>query len=116
MTTEKEIAILFDEILQKHFDRIQSVAHEKNSQQNDEVTELLNEGIKKQIAASIYTLLNLFDEYIKPENAHIQNALELIPLFAVYGMWIGAQLGVTQEEYYKIVDYYLERYDLLEKE
>ena len=115
MTTEQEIATLFNEILNKHFEKIKSVAHENNSQQNEEITELLNDEIKKQIAASIYTLVNIFDEYINPEQAHIQNALEMIPLFAVFGMWIGAQLGVTQDEYYKIVDYYLERYDLLEK-
>lgn len=116
MTTEQEIAILFNDILDKYFEKIKSVAHEGNSQQYDEVTQLLNEGVKKQIAASVYTLINIFDEYIKPEGAHIQNALEMIPLFAVFGMWIGAQIGVTQAEYYKIVDYYLQRYDLLEKD
>ena len=116
MTTEQEIANLFNDILDKYFEQIKTVAHEDNSQKDDEHTQLLNEGIKKQIEISLLVLVNLHQEYIEPKGAHIQNALELIPLFATFGLWIGAQLGVTQAEYYKIVDYYLERYDLLEKE
>ena len=115
MTTEKELAILFNQILDKYFEKIKAVAHEDNSQKDDDVSELLNDEVKKQIAASVYTLVNIFDEYIKPDGAHIQNGLEMIPLFGVFGLWIGAQLCVSQAEYYKIVDYYLERYDLLEK-
>lgn len=116
MTTEKEIANLFDDILKKYFDEIKKVAHEDNSQQSDDMYELLNDGIKKHIGISLSILIRLYEEYISPSDAHVQNALELIPLFAAFGMWIGAQLGVTQVEYYKIVDYYLERFDLLEKE
>lgn len=116
MTTEKEIANLFNKILNKHIQEIQKVAHEQNNQSNDPHTELLKPGVKKHIEISLMILIQMYQEYIEPNNAHIQNALELIPLFGVFGMWIGAQLGVTQNEYYKIVDYYLERYDLLEKE
>lgn len=116
MTSEKEIAIFFDEILEKYFNELKKVAHEDNSQENAELSELLNEGLKKHIGISLSVLVKLYDDYISPENAHIQNALELIPLFGAFGMWIGAQLGVTQAEYYKIVDYYLERFDLLEKD
>ena len=115
MTSEKEIAIFFDEILEKYFKELKKVAHEDNSQENAELSELLNDGLKKHIGISLSVLVKLYDDYISPENAHIQNALELIPLFGAFGMWIGAQLGVTQAEYYKIVDYYLERFDLLEK-
>lgn len=116
MTTEKEIAILFDDILEKYFNEIKKVAHEENSQADTQHHELLNEGLKKHIGLSLSILVKLYDEYISPGDAHVQNALELIPLFGAFGMWIGAQLGVTQAEYYKIVDYYLERFDLLEKD
>jgi len=116
MTTEEEIAILFDDILDKYFKELKKVAHENNSQETAAHTERLNDGIRKQIGLSLSILIKLYEEYISPENAHIQNALEFIPLFAVFGMWAGAQLGVTQAEYYKIVDYYLERFDLLEKD
>lgn len=115
MTTEQEIATLFNEILEKYFEELKKVAHEKNSQTTDDPQELLNEGVKKHIGISISILVKLYEEYISVKGAHIQNALELIPLFGAFGMWIGAQLGVTQAEYYKIVDYYLERFDLLEK-
>lgn len=115
MTTEKELAYLFDEILEKHFEEIKKVAHEDNSQSNDEHIAVLNDGIKKHIEISLMILIKMYQEFIEPSNAHVQNALEFIPLFGVFGQWIGAQLGVTQTEYYAIVDYYLKRYDLLEK-
>lgn len=116
MTTEQEIANLFDEILEKYFNEIKKVAHEENSQPTAEHTEALNSGIKEQIGLSISILTKLYEEYISPETAHVQNALELIPLFGAFGLWAGASLGVTQDEYYKVVDYYLERFDLLEKD
>lgn len=116
MTTEKEIAQLFDKILTKYIEEIQTVAHEQNNQSTAEHNEKLNNGIKKQIDISLSILVKLYGEYIKPEEAHIQNALEYIPIFGVFGLWIGAQLGVSQQEYYKIVDYYLERFDLLEED
>ena len=116
MTTEQEIAIFFDDILEKYFNEIKKVAHEENSQANAELSELLNDGVKKHIGISLSVLVKMYEEYISPNNAHVQNALELIPLFGAFGMWIGAQLGVTHAEYYKIVDYYLERFDLLEKD
>lgn len=116
MTTEKEIANLFDEILEKYFNEIKKVAHEDNNQTNSEHHEMLNDGIRKQIGLSVSILVKLYEEFISPETAHVQNALELIPLFGAFGLWAGASLGVTQAEYYKIVDYYLERFDLLEKD
>ena len=115
MTTEKELAYLFDEILEKHFEEIKKVAHEDNSQANDEHATRLNDGVKKHIEISLMVLVKMYQEFIEPPNAHVQNALEFIPLFGAFGQWIGAQLGVTQAEYYTIVDYYLQRYDLLEK-
>lgn len=115
MTTEKDVAVLFDEILANYFEEIASVAHDGNSQEKSEHQELLNEGIKKQTDICLSILVKLYSEYIKPENAHVQNALEFIPIFGVFGLWIGAQLGVSQNEYYKIVDYYLERFNLIEK-
>lgn len=116
MTTEKEISNLFENILKNYFEEIKKVAHEDNNQTTAENYELLNNGIKKQIELSLYDLVKLYEEYIIPENAHVQNALELIPLFGAFGMWIGASLGVTQNEYYKIVDYYLEKFDLIERD
>lgn len=116
MTTEKEIAQLFDNILEQYINDIKTVAHEENNQQNDPPTELLNDGIKEQIDLSLSILIKLYGEYIKPERAHIQNALELIPLFGVFGMWVGAQLGVSREEYHLIVDYYLQKLNLMEEE
>ena len=115
MTTEQEIAELFTDILNEYIEEVGKVAHDENSQQNNPPTDLLNNGIKKQIDLSLSILTKLYGEYIKPEKAHIQNALELIPLFGVFGMWIGAQLGVTHEEYNAIVDYYLYKLDLMEK-
>ena len=114
MTTEKEIAQLFNEILDQYIKEIEAVAHEENSQATNPPTELLNDGIKELIDLCLSILTKLYGEYIKPEGAHIQNALELIPLFSVFGMWIGAQLGVSRNEYDLIVDYYLERMNLME--
>lgn len=116
MTTEKEIADLFNNILDEYFEQIKTVAHEENSQQHQEPNELLDEGVKRHIDLCLSILVKLYQEYIKPPGAHIENALELIPLFCTFGLWIGASLGVSQEEYYKIVDYYLIRYDLLEND
>lgn len=115
MTTEKEIAQLFSEILDQYIKQVETVAHEENSQENDLPTELLNDGIKEQIDLCLSILVKLYGEYVKPEGAHIQNALELIPLFGVFGMWIGAQLGVSGEEYNLMVDYYLKKLDLMEE-
>lgn len=101
----------FEEFLKK----IETVAHEENSQEKDPPNEKLNEGIKRHCDISLSILVKLYSEYIKKDTATIQEALEYIPLFAVFGQWIGAQLGVSQEEYNKIVDYYLYKYDLMEK-
>lgn len=114
MTTEKEIADLFNKILDGYIEEVKKVAHEDNSQVQENPTEILNDGIKKHVDISLSILIKLYGEYIKPDGAHIQNALEFIPLLGVFGLWIGAQLGVSQEEYYKIVDYYLQRFDLVE--
>lgn len=116
MTTEQEIANLFDEILSEYIGSIETVVHEKNNQQYAEPTELLNDEIKNLIDLCLSILIRLYGEYIKPEGAHIQNALELIPLFGVFGMWIGAQIGVSQDTYNAIVDYYLVKMDLVEKD
>lgn len=116
MTTEEDIANLFDNILEKYFEEIKKVAHDENSQETAQHHELLNSGIKKQIGLSVSILVKMYEDFIYPNEAHVQNALEYIPLLGAFGMWIGASLGVSQAEYYKIVDYYLERFDLLEKD
>lgn len=116
MTTEKEIANLFNNILEEYFNQIKTVAHEDNGQFTAKPEELLNDNIKKHIDISLSILVKLYGDFIKPENAHIENALEFIPLFGTFGLWIGAQLGVSQAEYYKIVDYYLQRFDLIEED
>lgn len=116
MTTEQEIAELFNDILKGYIEEIEKVAHEGNSQQNINTSELLNDGIKKHIDISLSILIKLYSEYIKPPNASINNALEFIPLLGVFGLWIGAQLGVSQETYNAIVDYYINKLDLVEKD
>ena len=115
MTTEQEISELFTDILNKYIEEVGKVAHEDNSQIHDTPNEKLNDGIKKQTDICLSILVRLYGEYIKPEGAHISNLLEFIPLFGVFGMWIGAQIGVSQDTYNAIVDHYLEKLELVEK-
>lgn len=105
-----------DDFIEKYTKEIKKIAHDENSQENDEPQDLLNEGVKQHIDVSLSILVRLYGEYIKPDTATIKDALEFIPLFAAYGQWIGAQLGVTQETYNAIVDYYLDKFNLLERE
>ena len=67
MTTEQEIANLFNEILSEYIGNIETVVHEKNNQQYAEPTELLNDEIKNLIDLCLSILIRLYGEYIKPE-------------------------------------------------
>ena len=80
---------------------------------NGDVEETLTSGVKERIRRSLEDLWSLFDEYIDQEDCTVSKTLEFFPWFIVYGLMIGAQLGVSQDEAYMIVDYYLVRNDLI---
>ena len=115
MTIEDDLIKIFDDVIERYTKQMDTVAHEDNSQAHDDPSNLLNDGIKKHFDMALSILIKLYGEFIKKDDATVQDALELIPLFGVYGMWIGAQLGVSQQTYNVIVDYYLQRLDLVEK-
>lgn len=82
---------------------------------NGDVEETLTEGVKERIRRSLKDLQELFDTYIDQEDCTVTKALEYFPWFLVYGLMIGAQLGVSQDEAYLIVDYYLVKNDLIKE-
>lgn len=113
MPTKQDVDKAFDAIIERQLDAVSKVATEDNMQLDKDVETLLLDIIKEQIKMSLDNLYKLYDEFIDNDECKLKTALELVPLFTVNGLMIGAQLGITQDEYYVIVDYYLERYNLI---
>lgn len=109
-----EIVALINNIVEMKIAELVELAKDKD-QSLDEVYEELMVAIKKQFKMTLDNLYTLYESYIEPEESTIAVALQYIPLFAVYGLWIGAQMGVAQDEYYAIVDRYLKDYNLIEE-
>lgn len=100
-----------DKKIQEQIDKVDIV----QTQETDGVETLLHPGLKKQFVASLENLLVLYNDFISPKDATIKTALEFLPMLSVYGTWLAAQLGVTQDEYNAIVDLYLLKFDLIEE-
>lgn len=115
MTSQEEVSKALDAIVKRQIEAISKVATEDNMQLDTDVETLLINTIKEQIKMSLDNLGRLYEEFIDKDDCTLKTALEFIPLFSVNGLINGAQLGVTQEEYYMIVDHYLERYNLLKE-
>lgn len=113
MATQKEVDKAFNAIIKRQINSLKKVATDDNIQTDEDVENLLLDTIKKQIKMSLDNMYNLFDEFIDDDECTLKTALEFVPLFTVNGLINGAQLGIRQDEYYMIVDYYLEKYDLI---
>lgn len=114
MTDRKEVDKAFEAIVDRQMDAMKKVMTEDNIQSDKDVETFLLDIVKNQIKMSLDNLYTLYDKFIDDEKCSLKTALEFIPLFTVNGLINGAQLGVTQEEYYLIVDYYLQAYDLID--
>ena len=115
MVKEEEVIELINGIVKRQLKALEEVANEKNIQIGDPENFLLQE-IKKQFGMSITNLQSLYDDFINTDDCTLGVALQYIPLFTVYGLINAAQLGVSQEEYYTIVEYYInDKFDLVDK-
>lgn len=115
MPTQEEIDKVFHAILERQINVVKEVVVEDDIQDDEDVETLLLQTIKDQIKMSLDNLTSLYNDFIAPEDCTLKTALEFVPLFTVNGLINGAQLGIKQEEYYLIVDYYLQKYDLIAK-
>lgn len=113
MATKEEVDNAFDAIIDRQIKAMKKVATEDNIQDDMDTETLLLDIVKQQIKMSLDNLYTLYDKFIDDEECTLKTALEFVPLFTVNGLINGAQLGVRQDEYYMIVDYYLQMYDLL---
>lgn len=116
MVTEKEVGNTVDKIIERQIKALEELAEQGKIQENDDIEELLLNNIKQQFEMSLESLQKLYNEFIKKDSCKLKDALEFVPLFTVFGLINGAQLGISQDEYYLIVDYYLEKYDLIQKQ
>lgn len=115
MTTDKQVLDLINKISKRKIEELETLMTEENQQLDEDPQTLLTSEIKKIIKMSLEHLVQLYGEFIEPDNCTLGAALQYIPILTVYGTSIAAQLGVTQEEYYTIVDYYLQKWDRYEK-
>lgn len=75
--------------------------------------DLLPENFKNTLQQFIDMLQKMFDNDINTEDCTILRVKNYIPMFTVFGTLAAAQLGITQEEYYVAVDYYIRELDLI---
>ena len=115
MTTEKEVHQTIDSIIERQIKALEELQRDEKIQEDADIEQLLVDNIKKQFSMSLDNLSKLYEEFIDKDDCTLRQALEFVPLFTVYGLINGAQLGIAQDEYYLIVDYYLEKYNLFEK-
>ena len=115
MTTEKEVHQTIDSIIERQIKTLEELQEEDKISEGADIEQLLVDNIKQQFKMSLDNLGKLFDEFINKDDCTLRQALEFVPLFTVYGLINGAQLGIAQDEYYLIVDYYLEKYNLFEQ-
>lgn len=111
---DKQFVSLLNRVIDERLEYLKdSVPEEKLI--NGDVEETLTTGVKKRIRKTLEDLWTLFDEYIDTDDCNVSTTLEYFPWFIVYGLMIGAQLGVSQDEAYMIVDYYLVKHNLIEE-
>lgn len=111
---DDEIVAIINNIVERQIESLKEIAKD-NDQALDDVYDQLMVEIKKQFKMTLDNLTELYESYIEPEDCTIAVVLQYIPLFAVYGLWFGAQVGVAQDEFYAIVDRYLQNYNLVEE-
>lgn len=111
---DDEIVAIINSIVEKQIESLKEIAAEKD-QSLDDVYEKLMVEIKNQFKMTLNNLNELYETYIEPDDCTLAVVLQYIPLFAVYGLWFGAQVGVAQDEFYAIVDRYLQDYNLIEE-
>lgn len=116
MISDEQVLEMINDIVQRQLIALQEVANQENIQLDENPKQLLLKEIQKQFKMTLDNLQKLYDEFINKESCTLGAALQYVPLFTVYGLTNAAQLGVTQEEYYLIVDYYLEKWNMFEEE
>lgn len=116
MISDEQVLEMINNIVQRQLIALEEVATKENIQLDENPKELLLREIQKQFKMTLDNLQKLYDEFIDTENCTLGAALQYVPLFTVYGLTNAAQLGVSQEEYYLIVDYYLEKWNMFEQE
>lgn len=113
MANREDVDKAFNAIVERQIKAVQEHGGEDNIQDDKDVETLLLNVVKEQIKMSLDNMYDLYDKFIDDDECSLKTALEYIPLFTVNGLINGAQLGVKQDEYYMIVDYYLKMYDLI---
>lgn len=98
-------------IIERQLRALKDMAGEDQS--FDDVQEKLTTVSKKEVRRTLENLWTLYDEYLDTDECTIATLLEYIPWMIVYGLMLGAQVGVTQDEAYMMVDYYLVRNNLV---
>jgi len=98
-------------IIERQLRALKDMAGEDQS--FDDVQEKLTTVTKKEVRRTLENLWTLYDEYLDTDECTIATLLEYIPWMIVYGLMLGAQVGVTQDEAYMMVDYYLVRNNLV---
>lgn len=115
MITDEQVLEMIDNIVQRQLAALEEVANQNNIQLDEDPKTILLKEIKSQFKMTLDNLQKLYDEFIDTETCTLGAALQYVPLFTVYGLTNAAQLGVSQEEYYLIVDYYLEKWNMFEE-
>lgn len=115
MITDEQVLEMIDNIVQRQLVALEEVANQNNIQLDEDPKTILLKEIKNQFKMTLDNLQKLYDEFIDTETCTLGAALQYVPLFTVYGLTNAAQLGVSQEEYYLIVDYYLEKWNMFEE-
>lgn len=75
--------------------------------------EFIPDSLKKTTQTFIDILQKIFDRDINTPECTIARYKEFIPMFTVLGTLGAAQLRITQDEYYAIVDYYVKELNLI---
>ena len=78
--------------------------------------DLLPENEKKVIENFIGILKKIYEQDINQDDCTVLKYKEFVPLFTVLGTLAAAQLDISQDEYYMIVDYHIKQLDLMVKE
>ena len=115
MISDEQVLEMINRIVKRQLTALEEVANEENIQLDEDPKQILLKEIQKQFKMTLDNLQKLYDEFIDTENCTLGAALQYVPLFTVYGLTNAAQLGVTQEEYYLIVDYYLDKWNMFEE-
>jgi len=115
MISEEQFTELIRNISERQNEAINAIAEDED-QTTDDVYEKLMESIKRQTRKSLTNLMTLYEEYIDQEECTIATFLEFVPWIAINGAWLASLVGVSLDEYYVVVDYFLNEYNLQKEE